>query len=151
MSEGTKAAVDTAAVAKDGPGQPADGVDADLVAQLVEQARAAGLQLTGDGGLLQQLTKRVLESAPDGEITDHLGYDKGAGGEERRELAQRCAGQDGADRCRPGGDRGAPRSGRQLRTADRAEAAAQVVRGGRHGDLPVRQGPHYRGDPGPPG
>lgn len=77
MSEGTKAAVDTAAVAKDGPGQPADGVDADLVAQLVEQARAAGLQLTGDGGLLQQLTKRVLESALDGEITDHLGYDKG--------------------------------------------------------------------------
>jgi transposase-like protein len=33
--------------------------------------------LTGDGGLLQQLTKRVLEAALDGEITDHLGYDKG--------------------------------------------------------------------------
>ncbi|GAA4562565.1 hypothetical protein GCM10023176_04380 [Micromonospora coerulea] len=77
MSEGATAAVDAAAVAKNGPGQPADGVDADLVAQLVEQARAAGLQLTGDGGLLQQLTKRVLESALDGEITDHLGYDKG--------------------------------------------------------------------------
>ena len=43
----------------------------------MEQARAAGLQLTGEGGLLQQLTKRVLESALDGEITDHLGYDKG--------------------------------------------------------------------------
>lgn len=52
MSDGSIAAVDTAAVAKKGPGQPADGVDADLVAQLVEQARAAGLQLTGDGGLL---------------------------------------------------------------------------------------------------
>ncbi|WP_346540087.1 transposase [Micromonospora sp. DPT] len=71
------AAGDTAAVAKNGPGGPAEGVDADLVAQLVEQARAAGLQLTGDGGLLQQLTKRVLESALEGEITDHLGYDKG--------------------------------------------------------------------------
>ena len=35
-----------------------------------------GLQLTGEGGLLQQLTKRVLEAALDGEITDHLGYDK---------------------------------------------------------------------------
>ena len=35
-----------------------------------------GLQLTGEGGLLQQLTKRVLESALEGEITDHLGYDK---------------------------------------------------------------------------
>jgi transposase-like protein len=34
------------------------------------------MQLTGAGGLLQQLTKRVLESALEGEITDHLGYDK---------------------------------------------------------------------------
>jgi putative transposase len=32
--------------------------------------------LTGEGGVLQQLTKRLLESALDGEITDHLGYDK---------------------------------------------------------------------------
>ncbi len=36
----------------------------------------AGWQLTGEGGLLQQLTKRVLESALEGEITDHLGYEK---------------------------------------------------------------------------
>jgi hypothetical protein len=41
--------------------------------QLVDRARASGLQLTGEGGLLQQLTKRVLESALEGEITDHLG------------------------------------------------------------------------------
>ncbi|MEU8611279.1 transposase, partial [Actinoplanes sp. NPDC048791] len=52
-------------------------MDAELVARLVEQARAAGLQLTGEGGLLQQLTKRVVDAALDGEITDHLGYDKG--------------------------------------------------------------------------
>ena len=32
--------------------------------------------MTGEGGLLQQLTKRVLESVLEGEITDHLGYDK---------------------------------------------------------------------------
>ncbi|MFJ9359346.1 transposase [Streptomyces mirabilis] len=44
--------------------------------QLVGQARNKGLQLTGEGGLLQQLTKAVLESALEGEITDHLGYDK---------------------------------------------------------------------------
>jgi hypothetical protein len=44
--------------------------------KLVEQARSKGLQLTGEGGLLQQLTKTVLESALEGEITDHLGYDK---------------------------------------------------------------------------
>ncbi|MGP4052179.1 IS256 family transposase [Streptomyces sp. 2A115] len=35
-----------------------------------------GLQLAGEGGLLQQLTKRVLESALKGEITDHVGYEK---------------------------------------------------------------------------
>jgi transposase-like protein len=50
--------------------------DEQLVAMLVERARTEGLQLTGQGGLLQQLTKRVLESALEGEITDHLGYEK---------------------------------------------------------------------------
>ncbi|WP_433533476.1 IS256 family transposase [Micromonospora sp. CA-263727] len=43
---------------------------------LVDRARGDGLKLTGEGGLLQQLTKRVLESALDGEITDHVGYDR---------------------------------------------------------------------------
>ena len=51
-------------------------VERKLIDQLVEQARSKGLQLTGEGGLLQQLTKTVLESALEGEITDHLGYDK---------------------------------------------------------------------------
>ncbi|KAB1927084.1 IS256 family transposase, partial [Micromonospora sp. ALFpr18c] len=69
----TTDAVDTAAVAKkqQQPGLPAGGND-DLIGQLVEQARTSGLQLTGEGGLLQQLTKRVIEAAMDGEITDHL-------------------------------------------------------------------------------
>ncbi len=57
-------------------------VDQDLVGQLVAQARARGLELTGEGGLLAQLTKQALE----GEITDHLGYDRHerAGGENWR-------------------------------------------------------------------
>jgi putative transposase len=72
----TTDAVDTAAVAKkQDPALPA-GVNDDLIGQLVEQARTSGLQLTGEGGLLQQLTKRVIEAAMDGEITDHLGYEK---------------------------------------------------------------------------
>jgi hypothetical protein len=50
--------------------------DQQLIAMLVDQARSEGLQLTGRGGLLQQLTKRVLESALEGEITDRLGYGK---------------------------------------------------------------------------
>src|SRR3954469_8587498 len=54
----------------------AKAVDDQLIDELVGRAQAEGLQLTGEGGLLQQLTKRVLESALEGEITDHLGYDK---------------------------------------------------------------------------
>src|SRR4051812_40651274 len=50
--------------------------DEQLIAMLVNRARSKGLQLSGEGGLLQQLTKRVLESALEGEITDHVGYDK---------------------------------------------------------------------------
>nr|GID88987.1 hypothetical protein Ade03nite_79110 [Actinoplanes derwentensis] len=61
---------------KKDPATTPEGVDAELVGRLVEQARAAGLQLTGEGGLLQHLTKRVIEAAMDGEITDHLGYKK---------------------------------------------------------------------------
>ncbi len=77
MSMTIDAAVDTSAVAKKkDPATTPEGVDAELVGRLVEQARAAGLQLTGEGGLLQQLTKRVIEAAMDGEVTDHLGYDK---------------------------------------------------------------------------
>src|SRR3954452_3757259 len=55
---------------------PAQPVDQRLVDELVGRAQAEGVQLTGEGGLLQQLTKRLLESALEGEITDHLGYDK---------------------------------------------------------------------------
>ena len=54
----------------------ADAIDAQLLDRLVDQARSSGLQLAGEGGLLAQLTKRLLESALEGEITDHLGYDK---------------------------------------------------------------------------
>jgi hypothetical protein len=56
--------------------EPVLASDEQLVAMLVDRARSEGLQLTGEGGLLQQLTKRVLESALEGEITDHLGYEK---------------------------------------------------------------------------
>ncbi|MEU6041889.1 IS256 family transposase [Actinomadura sp. NPDC047616] len=68
----TEAKADAAVAKSDKPA----GVDQDLIGQLVAQAREQGLDLTGEGGLLQQLTKRVLESALEGEITDHLGYDK---------------------------------------------------------------------------
>jgi transposase-like protein len=77
MTDVMTAGVDTGSVTKPNtpPRQP-DALDEQLVGELVEQARANGLQLTGEGGLLQRLTKLVLESALEGEITDHLGYDK---------------------------------------------------------------------------
>jgi len=58
------------------PATGLDGLDEQLVAQLLSSAKASGLKLTGEGGMLQQLTKLVLESALEGEITDHLGYGK---------------------------------------------------------------------------
>ena len=51
-----------------------DVVDGRLVEQLVGRAREQGVALTGESGLLGQLTKRVLESALEGELTDYLGY-----------------------------------------------------------------------------
>src|SRR6478752_2852097 len=56
--------------------QSLDAVDEQLIARLAGKAREGGLALTGEGGLLAQLTKRLVESALDGEITDHLGYDR---------------------------------------------------------------------------
>jgi transposase-like protein len=53
---------------------PGDALDEQLVAQLSERARAEGLRLTGQGGLLARLTKMVVESALEGEMEDHLGY-----------------------------------------------------------------------------
>ena len=44
--------------------------------QLVAQAREKGIELVGPDGLLSQLTKRVLETALEVEMSDHLGYDK---------------------------------------------------------------------------
>lgn len=52
------------------------GLDDETIGRLVDQARAEGVKLTGPGGLLGELTKRVLESALEGEMEDHLGYSK---------------------------------------------------------------------------
>ena len=53
--------------------------DAEKVAEeLVRRAREQGLSLTGPDGLLKQLTKTVLETALNQEMTEHLGHDKHA-------------------------------------------------------------------------
>src|ERR1700722_9379094 len=45
-------------------------------AELVRLAQEQGLSLTGPDGLLKQLTKAVLETALNEEMTEHLGYEK---------------------------------------------------------------------------
>jgi putative transposase len=47
-----------------------------VAAELVRQARERGLSLTGPDGLLKQLTKTVIETALEEEMTEHLGYEK---------------------------------------------------------------------------
>jgi len=45
-------------------------------AELVRLAKEQGLSLTGPDGLLKQLTKTVLETSLNEELTEHLGYEK---------------------------------------------------------------------------
>lgn len=54
--------------------------DAELATarELVAQARDKGVSLTGPDGLLKALTKTVIETALDEEMSEHLGYDKHA-------------------------------------------------------------------------
>ena len=52
--------------------------DEQLAQQLVDRARSEGLDLVGPNGLLTGLTKRVLETGLEVELSEHLGYDKHA-------------------------------------------------------------------------
>lgn len=53
------------------------GLDVRIARELVEQARAEDVSLVGEGGLLQQITRAVLQTALDAELTEHLGYERG--------------------------------------------------------------------------
>jgi transposase-like protein len=52
--------------------------DEELARELIKEAREKGVSLTGPGGLLGRLTKKVLEAALDAEMTEHLGYERHA-------------------------------------------------------------------------
>src|SRR5580700_4980114 len=59
-------------------------MDDRLLDALLDRSRdeAGGLRLTGEGSMLGELVKAVLERALEGELTAHLGYERGdrAGG-----------------------------------------------------------------------
>ncbi len=49
----------------------------DLAQRLLAQAKEQGVSLIGPGGLLNRLTKNVLETALEAELTEHFGHDHG--------------------------------------------------------------------------
>src|SRR5215207_8047420 len=61
----------------DGASSPAMAVptDVEVARQLMDRARAEGVSLVGPGGLLSGLTKTVLETALEAEMTEHVGYE----------------------------------------------------------------------------
>jgi len=56
--------------------RPDPSAEEQAAAELVRLAKEQGLSLTGPDGLLKQLTKTVLETALNEEMTEHLGYEK---------------------------------------------------------------------------
>ncbi|MDP9866941.1 hypothetical protein J2S55_006207 [Streptosporangium brasiliense] len=73
IQESTEIDLEDAAVARE---RPENSTGRELVARLVDQARAEGVELVGENGLLGRLAKLVLESALEDEITGHLGQDR---------------------------------------------------------------------------
>jgi hypothetical protein len=60
------------------PDRVADRVKELLPNELIDQLMAgakSGEEITGQGGLLSQLTKRMVERAMEVELTDHVGYE----------------------------------------------------------------------------
>src|ERR1700756_4076118 len=56
--------------------KPEPTAEQKLAEELVVRARERGVSLTGPDGLLKQLTKTVIETALDQEMTGHLGHEK---------------------------------------------------------------------------
>jgi hypothetical protein len=49
----------------------------ELLDELMAKVKTDGVELLGDGGLLSELTKKILERALGEELTGHVGYDRG--------------------------------------------------------------------------
>lgn len=78
MSTSETSVDSTFAMSERGLGRPARPVlDEAFLDELMGRVQAEGLELTGPEGLLNQLTRQVLERALDEELTDHLGYERG--------------------------------------------------------------------------
>ena len=52
-------------------------IPARLLDELMGHVRTDGLDILGDGGVIAELTKGLIERAMDEELTEHLGYERG--------------------------------------------------------------------------
>jgi putative transposase len=101
-----------------------------VLRELTERARAGGLKLTGEGGLLGKLTKMMAGGALEGELDDHLGYAKNDpagrnGGNSRNGHRGKTVLTDAG----PGG-LGAARPGSRFRAGNRREAQRRLTGAG---------------------
>jgi putative transposase len=74
-------------------GQPLrELMDDRLLDALLERSldQAGGLRLTGEGSMLGELVRTVLERTLESELTAHLGYEKGGRGGAGGNAAGRC-------------------------------------------------------------
>src|SRR5665648_757285 len=71
----TEKLLDVSPPTKESSQQPS-AEELEAARELVRQARSRGVALTGPDGLLKALTKTVIETALDEEMSEHLGYDK---------------------------------------------------------------------------
>lgn len=126
--------------------------ESDLAAQLVERARAEGVNLVGENGLLKGLVELVLEGALESEMADHLGCGKGdragigSGNSRNGTSRKRILTDVGAveldiprDRAGTFSPQIVPKHQRRVEGFDEAIQS-----------VPLREGPDHRRDPGPP-
>ena len=76
--------ITTTAAEGEMPGDLAEPLDEETIAALAararEQAAEGGLKLLGSDGLLQGLTKRIIEAALEAELEEHLDTGRAAAG-----------------------------------------------------------------------
>lgn len=60
-------------------------IEDELIRAMMDQHVNEGRELFGKGGMIQELTKRMMEKMLEAELEDHLGYARGERGSERRD------------------------------------------------------------------
>ena len=99
----------------------------ELLAELVKGKSPE--EILGQGGILKQLTKRLVENALEGEMTEHLGYEPHAPegnntGNSRNGMGEK----DNSHRHRLGGNQRSEGSCGHIRSEARAKAPASAGR-----------------------